>query len=60
MRRILRLLYYMRRYWWQALAAVFLMAAVGLLDAFRVLLVQPIFDHVLHPDAISQIGRAHV
>lgn len=54
MKRILRLLYYMRRYWWQALASVVLMAAVGLLDAFRVLLVQPIFDHVLHPDAISQ------
>src|SRR5215467_7150915 len=53
MKRILRLLYYMRRYWWQALASVVLMAAVGLLDAFRVLLVQPIFDHVLHPGAIS-------
>jgi subfamily B ATP-binding cassette protein MsbA len=57
MKRILRLLYYMRRYWWQALASVILMAAVGLLDAFRVLLVQPIFDHVLHPDTItSQIA----
>jgi len=53
MKRILRLLYYVRRYWWQALASVVLMAAVGLLDAFRVLLVQPIFDHVLHPGAIS-------
>jgi subfamily B ATP-binding cassette protein MsbA len=53
MMRILRLLYYMRRYWWQSLAAVFLMAVVGLLDAFRVLLVQPIFDHVLHPAGIS-------
>ena len=50
MKRILRLLYYMRRYWWQALGAVVLMAAVGLLEAFRVLLVQPIFE----------IGRAHV
>ncbi len=53
MKRILRLLYYMRRYWWQALASVVLMAAVGLLEAFRVLLVQPIFDHVLHPAGIS-------
>src|ERR1700758_1169880 len=51
MMRILRLLFYMRRYWWQTLAAVVLMAAVGLLDAFRVLLVQPIFDNVLHPGA---------
>jgi subfamily B ATP-binding cassette protein MsbA len=49
MKRILRLLYYVRRYWLQALASVVLMAAVGLLDAFRVLLVQPIFDHVLNP-----------
>src|SRR5580658_1126298 len=49
MKRILRLLYYMRRYWIQALGAVVLMAAVGLLEAFRVLLVQPIFDHVLNP-----------
>ncbi|HTZ90309.1 MAG TPA: ABC transporter ATP-binding protein [Alloacidobacterium sp.] len=54
MKRILRLLYYMRRYWWQTLASVILMAAVGLLDAFRVLLVQPIFDHVLHPGSVSQ------
>ena len=53
MKRILRLLYYMRRYWWQGLASVVLMAAVGLMDAFRVLLVQPIFDHVLHPAGIS-------
>jgi subfamily B ATP-binding cassette protein MsbA len=49
MKRILRLLYYMRRYWIQALGAIVLMAAVGLLEAFRVLLVQPIFDHVLNP-----------
>ena len=49
MKRILRLLYYVRRYWLQALASIVLMAAVGLLDAFRVLLVRPIFDHVLNP-----------
>ncbi|HVW77650.1 MAG TPA: ABC transporter ATP-binding protein [Alloacidobacterium sp.] len=54
MKRILRLLYYMRRYWWQALASIFFMAAVGLLEAFRVLLVKPIFDHVLSPGAPDQ------
>ncbi|HZU09887.1 MAG TPA: ABC transporter ATP-binding protein [Pseudacidobacterium sp.] len=54
MRNILRLLYYVRHYWWQALASVVLMAAVGLLEAFRVLLVKPIFDHVLNPGGIQQ------
>jgi len=48
-KRILRLLTYLRRYTVQASAAVLLMAAVGLLEAFRVLLIQPIFDNVLHP-----------
>src|SRR5580698_597596 len=65
MKRILRLLYYMRRYWIQALGAIVLMAAVGLLEAFRVLLVQPIFDHVLnpgrpnHPIALFSIPGTH-
>ncbi len=49
MKRILRLLAYLRRYTVQASAAVLLMAAVGLLEAFRILLIQPIFDNVLHP-----------
>ena len=49
MRHILRLLHYLRRYGLQAGAAVLFMAAVGLLEAFRVLLIGPIFDNVLHP-----------
>jgi len=49
MMRIWRLLYYARRYWLQALSAVVFAAGVGLLDAFRVLLIGPIFDNVLHP-----------
>ena len=49
MKRLWRLLYYARRYWLQALSAVVLAAGVGLLDAFRVLLIGPIFDNVLHP-----------
>ncbi|HEY6448275.1 MAG TPA: ABC transporter ATP-binding protein [Acidobacteriaceae bacterium] len=51
MMRLWRLLYYARRYWLQALAAVVLAAGVGLLDAFRVLLIGPIFDNVLNPGA---------
>ncbi len=49
MKPLLRLLAYVRPYTLQALASVILMAAVGLLDAFRILLVKPIFDQVLKP-----------
>ncbi|MGC2618259.1 MAG: ABC transporter ATP-binding protein [Acidobacteriaceae bacterium] len=51
--RLWRLLYYARRYWLQAVAAVVLAAGVGLMDAFRVLLIGPIFDNVLNPGAAS-------
>jgi ATP-binding cassette, subfamily B, bacterial MsbA len=51
MKRAGRLLHYAWRYWWQVLAAVLLAAGVGLFDAFRVLLIMPIFDNVLHPGA---------
>jgi ATP-binding cassette, subfamily B, bacterial MsbA len=51
MKRAGRLLHYAWRYWWQALAAVILAAGVGLFDAFRILLITPIFDNVLHPGA---------
>jgi subfamily B ATP-binding cassette protein MsbA len=47
--RVGRLLFYVRRYSLQAIAAVVLLAAVGLLDAFRVLLIGPIFNTVLNP-----------
>ena len=49
MKRLLRLLRYAAPYTVQALASVLLMAIVGLLDAFRVLLIKPIFDEVLKP-----------
>jgi subfamily B ATP-binding cassette protein MsbA len=52
--RLLRLLHYVRPYWWAVLASVVLLAAVGLLDAFRVVLIRPIFDRVLDP---STFGR---
>jgi len=54
MKRLWRLLYYARRYWLQALSAVVLAGGVGLLDAFRVLLIGPIFDNVLNPAASSR------
>jgi subfamily B ATP-binding cassette protein MsbA len=51
MKRFLRLLRYGLPYWWQALPGVLLLAMVGLLDNFRTLLFQPIFDKVLNPAA---------
>ena len=42
---------YVQPYWLQAFSSVILMAGVGLLDAFRLLLVGPIFDRVLNPNA---------
>ena len=48
-RQLSRLLRYVLPYWWQVIASVLLMAVVGLLDAFRVLLIGPIFDRVLNP-----------
>lgn len=48
---MLRLLGYLRPYVLLSLASVVLMALVGLMAAFRVLLVKPIFDNVLRPDA---------
>jgi subfamily B ATP-binding cassette protein MsbA len=51
MKRFFRLLRYGLPYWLQWLPGVVLLAAVGLLDTFRTLLFQPIFDQVLRPDA---------
>ncbi len=51
MRQLTRLLRYAAPYWWQLLSSVILMAAVGLLDAFRLLLIGPILDRVLNPGA---------
>src|SRR5437899_3235748 len=54
MRQLTRLVRYVAPYWWQLLSSLVLMAAVGLLDAFRVLLIGPIFDRVLNPAAQSR------
>src|SRR5208282_1531160 len=51
MSRFLRLLRYGLPYTLEWLPGVVLSALVGILDTFRVLLLQPIFDQVLRPDA---------
>ena len=53
MRQLTRLVRYVGPYWWQLLFSVLLMALVGLLDAFRVLLVGPVLDRVLNPSSGS-------
>ena len=49
MKQLMRLLSYIRPYWVQFFASVVLMAAVGALEAFRLLLIGPIFSSVLNP-----------
>jgi subfamily B ATP-binding cassette protein MsbA len=51
MRQLTRLLRYALPYWWQVLVSVIMMAAVGFLDSFRLLLIGPILDRVLNPTA---------
>jgi subfamily B ATP-binding cassette protein MsbA len=53
LKRIWRLLLYVRPYALYSLLSVVLMAVVGAMAAFRILLVKPIFDNVLKPDALS-------
>ncbi|HEY6351533.1 MAG TPA: ABC transporter ATP-binding protein [Candidatus Angelobacter sp.] len=49
MKQLMRLLSYIRPYSLQFSGSVVLMAAVGALDAFRLLLIGPIFSSVLNP-----------
>jgi subfamily B ATP-binding cassette protein MsbA len=51
MKNFLRLLRYGLPFWFQWLPGVMLLALVGVLETFRVLLLQPIFNQVLRPDA---------
>ena len=51
MRNFFRLLRFGLPYTLQWFPGVLLLALVGVLDTFRVLLLQPIFDQVLRPDA---------
>ena len=54
MRQLMRLLRYALPYWWQILCSVVLMALVGALDAFKFLLIRPVFDRVLNPSTESK------
>jgi subfamily B ATP-binding cassette protein MsbA len=54
LRRIWRLLLYVRPYGLYFVASVILMAIVGALNAFRLMLLKPIFDKVLKPDVLNQ------
>ena len=61
MRRIWRLLLYVRPYALYSLASVVLMALVGAMAAFRIMLVKPIFDQVLSPDSpYSDVLMFHI
>jgi len=53
MKNFLRLLRYGLPYWAEWLPGVLLLAMVGLLDNFRLLLFVPIFDDVLHPGGLN-------
>jgi subfamily B ATP-binding cassette protein MsbA len=54
MRQLSRLLQYALPYWLHVLGAVLLLGGVGLLDAFRVLLIGPMLDRVLNPGSMSE------
>jgi ATP-binding cassette, subfamily B, bacterial MsbA len=66
MRRIGRLVRYMRPYALYSLASVLLTAVVAAMAAFRMLLIKPIFDNVLSPDAppgqvlVFSVPRTHM
>jgi ATP-binding cassette, subfamily B, bacterial MsbA len=51
MKRFFRLGLYAAPYWFQSLLGVVLLAAVGLLEALRLAILQPIFGPVLNPGA---------
>jgi subfamily B ATP-binding cassette protein MsbA len=53
MKHAWRLLFYIRSYWLPVIASVVLMAIVGLMDAFRLLLIGPILDNVLKPQTVT-------
>jgi subfamily B ATP-binding cassette protein MsbA len=54
MRQLTRLVRYALPRWWQILSSVVLLAGVGGLDAFKYLLVRPVFDRVLNPGTGSK------
>ncbi len=49
MRQLMRLIRYVLPFLWQLLPGVLLLAAVGFLEAFRLVLMKPVLDRVLNP-----------
>lgn len=54
MRQLKPLLHYLRPYWFQVSVSVILLALVGLFQAFRLLLIGPVFQRVLHPTVSNE------
>jgi subfamily B ATP-binding cassette protein MsbA len=54
MRQLMRLVRYVLPFLLQLLAGVFLLAGVGFLEAFRLLLLKPVLDRVLNPASGSE------
>ena len=54
MRQLKPLLHYLRPYWFQVGISVILLALVGLFQAFRLLLIGPVFQRVLNPSISNQ------
>jgi subfamily B ATP-binding cassette protein MsbA len=49
--RFFRLARYVAPYWWQSLLGILLLAAVGLMEALRLAILQPVLGDVLNPKA---------
>jgi len=54
MRQLIRLVRYVLPFLLQLLPGVFLLAAVGFLEAFRLMLLKPVLDRVLNPSSGSE------
>jgi subfamily B ATP-binding cassette protein MsbA len=54
MRQLTRLIRYVLPFLWQLLPGVFLLAGVGFLEAFRLVLLKPVLDRVLNPASGSE------
>jgi subfamily B ATP-binding cassette protein MsbA len=54
MRQLTRLVRYVFPFLWQLLPGVLLLAGVGFLEAFRLVLLKPVFDRVLVPSSGSE------
>ncbi len=54
MRQLTRLVRYVFPFLWQLLPGVLLLAGVGFLEAFRLVLLRPVFDRVLVPSSGSE------